>query len=69
MKTSTERILTTHVGSLPRPAPLIALLYAKERGEEFDPDALAAASLRFASRNSSARARSSAYRRCAGSSE
>ncbi len=43
MKTSTERILTTHVGSLPRPAPLIALLYAKERGEEFDPDALAAA--------------------------
>lgn len=41
MKTSTECILTTHVGSLPRPAPLIALLYAKERGEEFDPDALA----------------------------
>ncbi len=41
MKTSTERILTTHVGSLPRPAPLIALLYAKERGEEFDLDALA----------------------------
>jgi 5-methyltetrahydropteroyltriglutamate--homocysteine methyltransferase len=43
METSNERILTTHVGSLPRPEPLIALLYAKERGEEFDADALAGA--------------------------
>ena len=42
MKTSTERILTTHVGSLPRPADVIALLIAKDRGEPFDEAALAA---------------------------
>ncbi len=36
MKRSTERILTTHVGSLPRPPDLIELLVAKESGE---PDA------------------------------
>ncbi len=42
MKTSTERILTTHVGSLPRPDDLIALLIAKDRGERLDEAALAA---------------------------
>ena len=42
MKTSTERILTTHVGSLPRPDDLIALLVAKDRDEPYDEAALAA---------------------------
>jgi 5-methyltetrahydropteroyltriglutamate--homocysteine methyltransferase len=33
MKTSQDRILTTHVGSLPRPAELRRLLVAKDKGE------------------------------------
>src|SRR5690348_13249249 len=41
MKHSTDRILTTHVGSLPRPAALIAMVRAKLRGEAVDPDAYA----------------------------
>ena len=36
MKTSTDRILTTHVGSLPRPRPLVDLLLARDRGEPYD---------------------------------
>ena len=32
MKRSTDRILTTHTGSLPRPAELRALLTAQEAG-------------------------------------
>ena len=36
MKISTDRILTTHVGSLPRPDDLIAMLHLKERGEAYD---------------------------------
>jgi hypothetical protein len=36
MKTSTDRILTTHVGSLPRPADLLAQLEAREVGRGFD---------------------------------
>src|SRR5215475_15385707 len=36
MKRSTDRILTTHVGSLIRPAALRAFLSAKEAGESFD---------------------------------
>ena len=36
MKLSTDRILTTHVGSLPRPPDLLALLEARETGREFD---------------------------------
>ena len=36
MKRSTDRILTTHTGSLPRPADLVALLNAKELGEGYD---------------------------------
>ena len=36
MKTSQSRILTTHTGSLPRPADLVALLNAKELGEAYD---------------------------------
>ena len=37
MKLSADRILTTHVGSLPRPPDLLALLDARETGREFDP--------------------------------
>jgi 5-methyltetrahydropteroyltriglutamate--homocysteine methyltransferase len=33
MKRSTERVLTTHTGSLPRPPDLLPLLFAKEDGE------------------------------------
>ena len=33
MKRSTERILTTHCGSLPRPADLLNLMKAKVHGE------------------------------------
>jgi 5-methyltetrahydropteroyltriglutamate--homocysteine methyltransferase len=36
MRTSAERILTTHVGSLPRPAPLVEALLKKDRHEAFD---------------------------------
>lgn len=36
MKRSTERILTTHTGSLPRPADLLALIQARENGEPID---------------------------------
>jgi 5-methyltetrahydropteroyltriglutamate--homocysteine methyltransferase len=36
MKTSSERILTTHVGSLPRSEPITELLLKKERGEPYD---------------------------------
>ena len=36
MKTSTERILTTHVGSLPRPESLSELLSKKEKGDPYD---------------------------------
>jgi 5-methyltetrahydropteroyltriglutamate--homocysteine methyltransferase len=42
MKHSTDRILTTHTGSLPRPADLVALLNAKELGEPYDRAAFAA---------------------------
>jgi 5-methyltetrahydropteroyltriglutamate--homocysteine methyltransferase len=36
MKQSTDRILTTHTGSLPRPAAVADLLFAKERGDALD---------------------------------
>jgi len=32
-----DRILTTHVGSLPRPEPVIELLFSQDRGDERDP--------------------------------
>jgi 5-methyltetrahydropteroyltriglutamate--homocysteine methyltransferase len=38
MKHSTDRILTTHVGSLPRPRELIEMVRAKLRGEAVDPE-------------------------------
>ena len=37
MKTSTDRILTTHVGSLPRPQEVVDCLFAQDRGEPLDP--------------------------------
>ncbi|MGH7035098.1 MAG: cobalamin-independent methionine synthase II family protein [Stellaceae bacterium] len=40
MKLSTDRILTTHVGSLPRPKPLAELLMLKDKGEAYDRGAL-----------------------------
>jgi 5-methyltetrahydropteroyltriglutamate--homocysteine methyltransferase len=43
MKLSTERILTTHVGSLPRSPELVELLYKKDRGDPYDKTAFAAA--------------------------
>jgi 5-methyltetrahydropteroyltriglutamate--homocysteine methyltransferase len=36
LRRSTERILTTHVGSLPRPQPVVDLLFAQDRGEPLD---------------------------------
>jgi 5-methyltetrahydropteroyltriglutamate--homocysteine methyltransferase len=41
MKESTERILTTHVGSLPRPPDLLEMIQAKERGQGFDGETFA----------------------------
>ena len=40
MKRSTERFLTTHTGSLPRPDDLIRMMYAKEEGVPVDRAAL-----------------------------
>ena len=37
MKLSTDRILTTHVGSLPRPQEVVDYLFAQDRGENYDP--------------------------------
>jgi len=42
MHRSTERFLTTHTGSLPRPDDLIRMMYAKEEGVPVEPGALAA---------------------------
>src|SRR3954466_7368403 len=41
MQRSTERFLTTHTGSLPRPDDLIRMMYAKEEGVPIDRAALA----------------------------
>lgn len=43
MKTSTERILTTHVGSLPRPQNVVDFIFAQEKGEPVDMTAFNAA--------------------------
>ena len=42
MKRSTERFLTTHTGSLPRPADLVRMMFAREEGVPVDRAALAA---------------------------
>ena len=41
MKHSTQRILTTHVGSLARPDALLPLLRLKEQGKPYDREELA----------------------------
>jgi 5-methyltetrahydropteroyltriglutamate--homocysteine methyltransferase len=41
VKRSRDRILTTHAGSLPRPADLLKLIQAKGQGEPYDRDAYA----------------------------
>jgi 5-methyltetrahydropteroyltriglutamate--homocysteine methyltransferase len=40
MKRSTDRILTTHAGSLPRPLDLLQMIRAKARGDAYDQNAL-----------------------------
>jgi len=40
MRRSTDRFLTTHTGSLPRPDDLIRMMYAKEEGVPVEPQAL-----------------------------
>ncbi len=42
MHRSSDRFLTTHTGSLPRPDDLIRMMYAKEEGVPIEPQALAA---------------------------
>src|SRR5215813_6519620 len=42
MKRSTERFLTTHTGSLPRPDDLVRTMFAREEGVPVDRAALAA---------------------------
>jgi len=42
MRISTDRILTTHAGSLPRPKPLIDLILRREAGETVDTQAFEA---------------------------
>ena len=37
MHRSTDRFLTTHTGSLPRPDDLIRMMYAKEEGVPVEP--------------------------------
>jgi 5-methyltetrahydropteroyltriglutamate--homocysteine methyltransferase len=46
VKTSTDRILTTHTGSLPRPKPLVDLVLAREEGGAVDAAAFEAATAR-----------------------
>src|SRR5487761_1675437 len=43
MKTSTDRILTTHTGSLPRPKTLIDLILGREQGNAVAADVFEAA--------------------------
>jgi 5-methyltetrahydropteroyltriglutamate--homocysteine methyltransferase len=43
MRLSTERILTTHVGSLPRPQQVVDMLMARENHAGYDPAAFATA--------------------------
>ena len=42
MKRSTDRILTTHVGSLVRPPGVVEIMRAKENGHAYDQQELAA---------------------------
>ena len=40
MKRSERKILTTHVGSLPRPRELLLPLHARDSGEQYDAESL-----------------------------
>ena len=42
MKSSTDRIITTHAGSLPRPPELLKLIRAKLAGQPYEEKALSA---------------------------
>src|SRR5712664_2341127 len=42
VRTSTDRILTTHTGSIARPDDLIELMRARENGRPYDADAFEA---------------------------
>ena len=42
MKNSKDRLLTTHAGSLVRPASIVVAMRAKEAGDPYDEQALAA---------------------------
>jgi 5-methyltetrahydropteroyltriglutamate--homocysteine methyltransferase len=46
MKTSIDRILTTHTGSLPRPKPLIDIILGREKGEVVAPAQFEAATVK-----------------------
>ncbi|MGA8050231.1 MAG: hypothetical protein WCA09_08635, partial [Burkholderiales bacterium] len=46
MRSSESRILTTHVGSLPRPRDLVELQLRASRGEHVDREALSQAAAR-----------------------
>jgi 5-methyltetrahydropteroyltriglutamate--homocysteine methyltransferase len=46
MVRSSDRFLTTHTGSLPRPDHLVRIMYAKEEGQAVDRAELAAYSRR-----------------------
>ena len=50
MKRSTDRILTTHTGSLPREGELAELLFAREKGEVFDSSQMEVVSRRAVAR-------------------
>ena len=41
MQGSSERILSTHTGSLPRPERLVQLMFAREEGQPVEVDLLA----------------------------
>ena len=41
MQRSTDRVLTTHVGSLARPEPLLDTMREKEHGRPYDADLFA----------------------------
>ena len=56
MKRSTERILTTHTGSLARP-PELQMLVAREEGKPVDPGSLTRRSEAPCSKRSSVRLR------------
>ena len=43
MKLSTDRILTSHVGSLPRSQEVVDFLFTQDRGESYDQAAFDAA--------------------------